>query len=64
MRDIFNRGLQEILLAAYLAMWLSRFIFPDSPVDGPSARIFSLAAQLARGLQVPLIPREFVPSPR
>lgn len=43
-------------LAAYLAMWLSRFIFPGSPVDGPSTRMFGLASMLSRGLNVPLAP--------
>lgn len=43
-------------LAAYLVMWLSRFIFPGSPIDGPSARMFSLAALLSRGSEIPLAP--------
>lgn len=43
-------------LAAYLVMWLSRFIFPGSPMDGPSTRMFCMATLLARGLSVPLAP--------
>lgn len=35
-------------------MWLSHFIFPRLPMDGPSTRMFSLAALLSRGLDVPL----------
>ena len=39
----------EQRLAAYLACWLSKFIFGGSPEDGPCSHLFGLAAMLSCG---------------
>ncbi|GAV60603.1 PMD domain-containing protein, partial [Cephalotus follicularis] len=37
-------------LSAFLAMWLSRYIFPGNPRNGVSWQVFPLALKLAKGM--------------
>ncbi|XP_048534092.1 protein MAIN-LIKE 2-like [Triticum urartu] len=41
---------------AFLAMWLSAYVLPSRPFDVVQARVFPIAAQLARGQSVALAP--------
>ncbi|KAG5544108.1 hypothetical protein RHGRI_016753 [Rhododendron griersonianum] len=50
-------GLKEPAhLAAFLAYWLTWYIFPGPPKDGVDTALFELAAILASGESVPLAP--------
>ncbi|KAF7129076.1 hypothetical protein RHSIM_Rhsim10G0096700 [Rhododendron simsii] len=50
-------GLKELAhLAAFLAYWLTWYIFPGPPKDGVDTTLFELAAILASGESVPLAP--------
>ncbi|KAF7153003.1 hypothetical protein RHSIM_Rhsim01G0106400 [Rhododendron simsii] len=50
-------GLKEPAhLAAFLAYWLTWYIFPGPPKDGVDTTLFELAAILASGESVPLAP--------
>ncbi|KAG5548821.1 hypothetical protein RHGRI_014241 [Rhododendron griersonianum] len=50
-------GLKEPAhLAAFLAYWLTWYIFPGPPKDGVDTTLFDLAAILASGESVPLAP--------
>ncbi|KAG5557254.1 hypothetical protein RHGRI_007499 [Rhododendron griersonianum] len=50
-------GLKEpVHLAAFLAYWLTWYVFPRPPKDGVDTALFALAAILASGESVPLAP--------
>ncbi|KAE9444681.1 hypothetical protein C3L33_23421, partial [Rhododendron williamsianum] len=46
----------DLHLAGFLVYWLSFFVIPDFPYEGPNHTIFPLAVSLARGDFVPLGP--------
>ncbi|KAF7124018.1 hypothetical protein RHSIM_Rhsim12G0101900 [Rhododendron simsii] len=46
----------DLHLAGFLVYWLSFFVIPEFPYEGPNYTIFPLAASLARGDFVPLGP--------
>ncbi|KAG5525346.1 hypothetical protein RHGRI_031876 [Rhododendron griersonianum] len=46
----------DLHLAGFLVYWLSFFVIPDFPYEGPNQTVFPLAVSLARGDFVPLGP--------
>ncbi|KAG5531709.1 hypothetical protein RHGRI_026361 [Rhododendron griersonianum] len=46
----------DLHLAGFLIYWLSFFVIPDFPYEGPNHTVFPLAVSLARGDFVPLGP--------
>ncbi|KAG5557745.1 hypothetical protein RHGRI_007862 [Rhododendron griersonianum] len=46
----------DLHLAGFLVYWLSLFVIPDFPYEGPNHTVFPLAVSLARGDFVPLGP--------
>ncbi|KAE9444962.1 hypothetical protein C3L33_23140, partial [Rhododendron williamsianum] len=46
----------DLHLAGFLVYWLSFFVIPDFPYEGPNHTVFPLAVSLARGDFVPLGP--------
>ncbi|KAG5561577.1 hypothetical protein RHGRI_004580 [Rhododendron griersonianum] len=46
----------DLHLAGFLVYWLSFFVIPDFPYEGPNQTVFPLAVSLARGDFVPLEP--------
>lgn len=46
----------DLYLSAFIAFFLSFFLFPDFPIDAPSECVFYLAVRIARGDRFPLGP--------